>query len=160
MGMNYFWSQKRQRPQNYRRQSANRLSLQISKWYPQLSLAPPSFLCIPASRSLAREATTPIMGSIYGFCHNTAGISTAPFWRIIKAQIWFPSVILVSRRKQKCRKPFFYQASGQNVPYSNSSADSLNWLFFPHSTSVYYPYSSKIAIVFMPIKIFRVKIDP
>ena len=116
MGMNYFWSQKRQRPQNYRRQSANRLSLQISKWYPQLSLAPPPFLCIPASRSLAREATTPVMGSMNGFYHNMTGISTASNFEVIKVRTHFLSVILVSQGKKKDWKTLILQAFQSKCP--------------------------------------------
>lgn len=46
------------------------------------------------------------------------------------------------------------------LDYSNSSADRLNWLFFPHFSSIYYPYSSKITFIFVPVKIIRAKIEP
>lgn len=44
--------------------------------------------------------------------------------------------------------------------YSNSSADILNRLFFPRFSCFYYPYYLKITLIFVPVKIFRAKIEP
>lgn len=46
------------------------------------------------------------------------------------------------------------------VYHSNSSADNVNWLFFSAFLRLYYPYSSKNALVFVPVQIFRAKIEP
>ena len=66
----------------------------------------------------------------------------------------------VSRPTPKAGKSAVYAASRLPVYYSNSSADSLNWLFFYDFYWIYYPYSLKITLVFVPVKIFRAKIEP
>ena len=55
---------------------------------------------------------------------------------------------------------FFDDLSHAPLYCSTSSADSLNWLFFSFFLRIYYLYSSKIVFVFVPVKIFRVKIEP
>lgn len=63
-------------------------------------------------------------------------------------------------RKERAARPLILNALRLSWYYSNSSADSLNWLLFSDFYGIYYLYSSKIALVFVPVKIFRAKIEP
>ena len=78
---------------------------------------------------------------------------------------WYPKIKILypNRTHRHLKNPYKahkYRLCRDLPFYSNSSADSVNWLFFYVFSWFYYSHSLKNSLVFVPLKIFRAKIEP